>query len=745
MAPAPPRSLGGDMILSKNWPNVVQDEGHVLLRRRSSKASKQLKFPVYPNYSFADEAHSHGQTADSLLKFSARCLLLSRCIPLETPSLLPSGGRPVASLFERDSTQADNQIQELFVFIKKEGRLRMLSHFFKFLMGPIDPRSHWNTKTSIKRQERLNKLVETINIDPIEPSLNYFNAFEVTILSTPANEIVNRIKSKRLNWSCKNVVKAFIKSAIHAHIQTNCLTEIMFEEALERAEKLDKEFLETGKIKGRLHGIPISLKDQFNVKGYDSTIGFTQYIHQPAQTNAWIVDRLLEEGAIILAKTNVPQSLFSFECSNPIFGPTHNPHKHGYTSGGSSGGEAALLASDGTCLGIGTDVGGSLRIPAHYSGCYSLKPCDGRIVSYGLRRANKGYTEISSTIGPMARSWEDLVLLSQVMFDRPDPVVGRKFGLIPLDHFRNDVFEQTLEETGSSPLKFGYFTTDHIIEASAPCQRAVKEVVQVLGSNGYQCIEIDVNRLKILEGLILFVGLSSADGYETILSQVGSEPLDRSLFLTTLGAKLPNWFKWIACLILKNLWNDGTMASLLAASGVKSTKELQEWRVRKDAYCLMVRSYLWEELKLDALICPTQAVPAIPIGSSWNKSFLAESTFLWNLVDSTVGQIPITRVTREKDQLSMKRSETQAGLVNNLTKDLLNFNSIEGLPIGIQVVCGVWEEEKVLGIMGLIEKNWNNIPSFTNEKETATDKCTKIDTYERLVKSGDFISKRRYW
>ncbi|POV98835.1 hypothetical protein PSTT_14160, partial [Puccinia striiformis] len=545
----------------------------------------------------------------------------------------------------------------------------LLLHLLKFSPVSLDPRSLWDNANP----QRLD-------------DFSQINAFDLTVLSTPAHEIVARIGARRLNWNARNVMKAFIKAAIRAHAETNCL-------------------------------------DQVNVKGFDSTIGFTKFVNQPAGENAPVVDRLVEEGAIPFTKTNVPQSLFSFECSNPVFGHTHNPHKRGFTCGGRSGGEAALLASDGSCLGIGSDIGGSLRIPAHYSGCYSLKPCSGRIVQDGFRDCDDGLHRDSRG------DW------ANVMLHKPDPTTSRKYGLVPLEDFRYDIFDSLVAEGASPFLKFGFFTSDDLIETSSPCRRAVEETLA-----GYDCVEIDVSRLDVLEGLILYVGLSSADGYKTGLSHLGRDPTaeshvfkrDDSMFLTTIGCMLPSWLRWIVCGITRYLLQDDVMAKLIEASQEKSTGELQKWRVRKDAYCLEVRSYLWEELGLDGLICPTQAVPAVPIGSSWNKSFLAESTLIWNLVDSTVGHIPITRVDIQRDQIrsdanSMTNAPKRSGDMWRV-KDLLpSVEETEGLPVGIQLVCGFLEEEKTLALMGIIVKSWNNRP-----KQTAP-----------LPKPGDFLGKKQ--
>lgn len=582
----------------------------------------------------------------------------------------------------------------------------------------ISPSNQFQSISTQKQFERHSKLIQPLNHSHSNPNsnLNFFNSFttfERTILSTPSITIVQHISQRRPQWTATNVLKAFIKSAIRAHVETNCLTEIMFESALDQAAALDEEFERTGIIKGRLHGLPISLKDQIDVQGLDSSIGFSRYINQAANRNADLVQHLINEGAIIFVKTNVPQTMLAFECSNPIFGTTQNPHKRGYTCGGSSGGEAALLASDGSCIGIGTDVGGSLRIPAHYSGCYSLKPCAGRIPQTGFRGADPGFNEISSVVGPMARCVDDLILAMEVMVDTPEDL-KRKLGLIP-SQFRSDELlrYQSLgsptSDAESSPrkLRLGFFVDDKVIQASPPCQRAVLETVDRLRSRGHECVPLNLDRIDVIQALELFVALTSADGYHTMLSNIGPDPCEPAMFLTTLGPRLPSVLRFALVTFLRYALGQTALARLLNVSRIKPAKEMQEWRVRKKAYEEKVRQYLWEDEKLDAVLCPTQAFPAVPIGSTWNKSILAISTLLWNVVDSTVGQIPITKVKLEKDEIKTSTREPSL-LEKKLTQSLYDLDRMENLPIGIQVVGGSWEEEKVLGIMKVIEECWND-------------------------------------
>lgn len=152
------------------------------------------------------------------------------------------------------------------------------------------------------------------------------------------------------------------------------LTEICFEDALTCAKNLDEHLRRHGTAAGPLHGIPTTLKDQFNVKGYDTTLGYVGRAQRPAGEDSVLVGMLRSLGAVVLAKTNVPQSIMWCETENPLWGLTTNPRDPGYTPGGSTGGEAVLVAAGASRLGFGTDLGGSVRIPSHMMGIYGLRP-----------------------------------------------------------------------------------------------------------------------------------------------------------------------------------------------------------------------------------------------------------------------------------------------------------------------------------------------------------------------------------
>lgn len=147
------------------------------------------------------------------------------------------------------------------------------------------------------------------------------------------------------------------KTAANTPNQTNCLSETLFPEALRDAKALDAHLAATGKPLGPLHGLPISLKDNFNIIGKDSTLGFTGWVNDPATYNSVMTDLLHDAGAVLYVKTNVPTAMMIAETVNNVYGRTLNPRNRLLTSGGSSGGESALIAFGGSPLGVGTDIG----------------------------------------------------------------------------------------------------------------------------------------------------------------------------------------------------------------------------------------------------------------------------------------------------------------------------------------------------------------------------------------------------
>ena len=175
--------------------------------------------------------------------------------------------------------------------------------------------------------------------------------------------------------------------------------------------------LARGELWGPLHGVPFTLKDAFAAAGLRSTVGFAPMDHV-STTDATITSRLKAAGGILIGKTNVATLLGDYQSTNAIFGRTNNPWNLARTPGGSSGGSAAALAAGMTPFEIGTDLGGSIRIPSHFCGVYGLKPTENRVPSTGVfpfPTAMPRGIRVMNTIGPMARSVEDLALLYRII------------------------------------------------------------------------------------------------------------------------------------------------------------------------------------------------------------------------------------------------------------------------------------------------------------------------------------------
>jgi amidase len=192
------------------------------------------------------------------------------------------------------------------------------------------------------------------------------------------------------------------------------------DDALRQAEEADAA-LARGETHGPLHGIPMTIKDCFDTAGAVSTWGTKGRANYVPPTDATIVSRLKAAGAILLGKTNTPEFTLNFETHNDLHGFTHNPYNTDHSPGGSSGGAAALIAAGGTAFDIGTDYGGSIRLPAHCCGITGIKPTSGSVPRTGLCLPPGGLTDHLSHVGPLARSVGDLTALLSIIWG-PDNI-----------------------------------------------------------------------------------------------------------------------------------------------------------------------------------------------------------------------------------------------------------------------------------------------------------------------------------
>lgn len=251
---------------------------------------------------------------------------------------------------------------------------------------------------------------------------------------------------------------------------------------------------------GPLHGLPVSLKDQFHVKGIETTMGYVGWINtfegkpndpRYKTEESELVRELRSLGAVLYCKTSVPSTLMAGETINNIIGYTWNPKNRLLSCGGSSGGEAALIALRGSPGGFGTDIGGSVRIPSAFCGLYGLRPSAGRIPYQGAANSMDGQGTILSVIGPLAPTARSLTLLFKaVLQQKPwlhDPLAFE----LP---WRDDIVEDTKaliarSQTDPSTLCFGLMRYDGSCPVHPPIARGLDIVERTLQRLGCRVIE----------------------------------------------------------------------------------------------------------------------------------------------------------------------------------------------------------------------------------------------------------------
>lgn len=233
-------------------------------------------------------------------------------------------------------------------------------------------------------------------------------------------EMASQIRSRKL--SPVELMEAHLRQIEQRNPQVNAFVTVFAEQA--RGEALSaQEQLDQGGEVGPLHGVPLTVKDSFDISGFPTTCGSRFFSKLPARLDATAVRRLRQAGAIVLGKTNTPEFLASYETDNYITGRTNNPWDLGRTPGGSSGGESAAIAAFMSAGGIGSDGGGSIRVPAHFTGIAGLKPTPGRVSAAGHVPEMNHPGGLLGVAGPLARTAADLRLLFSVLagWDSEDP------------------------------------------------------------------------------------------------------------------------------------------------------------------------------------------------------------------------------------------------------------------------------------------------------------------------------------
>src|SRR5437870_1905523 len=281
-----------------------------------------------------------------------------------------------------------------------------------------------------------------------------------------ATELASLIRSREV--SPVEVIDAHLRRIESINPSLNAIVTLA-EDAIDHARAADSA-LSKGETAGPLHGVPFTVKDTIDTQGLRTTSGTQIRAHHVPERDAPVVARLKAAGAIILGKTNTPEMAVPYETDNPVFGRTNNPYDLKLTPGGSSGGEAASIAACLAPAGVGSDLSGSIRVPAHFCGIAGLKPTTGRVPMDGHTPEVIGALSLGACIGPMARTVEDLELLFDCMADSIPSARTDRVATLP-------------------GLQLAFYTYDGVIAVTKETERAVEAAARVLEEAGLRIKE----------------------------------------------------------------------------------------------------------------------------------------------------------------------------------------------------------------------------------------------------------------
>jgi amidase len=328
------------------------------------------------------------------------------------------------------------------------------------------------------------------------------------VLERSAAEMAKMIRTREI--SSEELITAHLQQIRQINPAINAVVYLLEHSAVPQAREADK-MLAAGEAIGPLHGVPFSIKDSIDVAGTKSTAGtLGRKNAQAADRDATLVARLRAAGAIPIAKTNLPDLLFSFETDNLIHGRTNNPYDLSRTPGGSSGGESALIAACGSPLGLGSDAFGSVRVPAAFCGIVSIKPTSGRLPRTGHVPPPGGWIEALWQIGPMARYTEDLVLAMHLLAGED----GEDFTTPPVE---------LIEPADLRDRRIAFFTYNGFARCAPEIENAVRRCAEYLSREGIHVEERtppSVDQAYELE-FALF-GADAGDGIDEYLRDTGS-------------------------------------------------------------------------------------------------------------------------------------------------------------------------------------------------------------------------------
>ncbi|KAL2812557.1 amidase signature domain-containing protein [Aspergillus cavernicola] len=518
--------------------------------------------------------------------------------------------------------------------------------------------------------ELLKSIANVTDVTNVHESTCLFTPSQLEIISSIAETIVAKVAKSV--WTALEVAEAFCLSASVAQQLTNCITQPMYAEALQQAKYLDDYLLKHGKVIGPLHGLPVSLKDNIITPPFPSCAGYVDWALETTENwpEAPVVTHLKSLGAIPYVKTAVPTAMMMPETRNNVYADTLNPHNRKLSSGGSSGGEGALIAMRGSPLGVGTDIGGSIRIPSAWNNLFGLRPSAGRFSHTGFRNVFEGQEAVKVVQGPISRDLSSLKLYSKALVDSEMwlsdatllPIPWRTVNLLP-----------------NNELCFAFHKYDKVVRCHPPIERGVDIVVDALRKADVTMIDwepkLHAQAWSILRPLF------RADGGKEVTSRIEAtgEP----------------WFPYM------HDYRD-------AARAGNDLPTSQTWKLQAQQTKL-AQEYLdmWNATAkatptgrpIDAIIAPVSAWAAAAHG----KCLYTGYTGVWNLLDYSTCVVPVTWADKTIDTKSKEYLDyTPVDERDRKVWEEYDPEVYHHGPVAIQIITRKLEEEKALALAEVV-------------------------------------------
>jgi len=470
-------------------------------------------------------------------------------------------------------------------------------------------------------------------------------------------------------WRAADVLAACLRLNDERAPGLNGLVQQRRREAEAEATAIDDAVAEGASIAGPLAGVPVSVKECFAVRGLATTLGIPGRRGLVDSADADIVRRVRAAGAVVIGKANVPQAMYLHETDNPVWGLTRHPLDAARGPGGSSGGDAALVAAGVVPLGIGNDLAGSLRQPANACGIAAIMPRTAALGEGGGFSTLPGLKAVRPRAGFLARTVDDLDLaVAAVCAARPAATVL------------------------SAPRRVAWWDDTGPIPPSPAVRRAVHEAVARLESHGLELVRMPAD--IAIEAAWLLLAIVAADGGDDVRRLFAGSRPTRGVGKLLAIARLPRGWRPLVAAVLR-LAGNGSEAEGVLRTGRRTPAELAGLIASRDSLAARFSAAV---AGCDAVVCPVSAVPALRQGSAARLVLAAAPCLLANLFDLPAGAVPVTTVRTEEERCRPWSLDPVLRAAAATDRDSA------GLPVGVQVVgCPGHDEATVLHVMRLIE------------------------------------------